>query len=178
MEWYQESLIQSAALLIIYFITKRITFQLINKTMFNQQLLKTRGAILKRVLNVVLMSLSLVFILLIWGVDKSELALFVGSTLTIVGVAFFAQWSLLSNITASAILFFNHPVRINDYISILEGKEYVIEGTITGIGLFFITLETEKGEELTLPNNVFIQKSILKKNNQDNRPVEPSDVNG
>jgi small-conductance mechanosensitive channel len=33
---------------------------------------------------------------------------------------------------------------------------------IIDIGLFFITLETPNGEELTLPNNLFIQKSIKK----------------
>ena len=49
---------------------------------------------------------------------------FLGSVLTVVGVAFFAQWSLLSNITSSIIIFFNHPVKLNDSIVILEGKDY------------------------------------------------------
>jgi small-conductance mechanosensitive channel len=97
---------------------------------------------------------------LIWGVNQSDLAVFVGSVLTVVGVAFFAQWSLLSNITSSIIIFFNHPVKLNDSIIILEGKDYGIEGKIIDIGLFFVKLETKESGEITLPNNVFILKSI------------------
>jgi small-conductance mechanosensitive channel len=123
-----------------------------------------RGEIIRKIINIIFLSIILAVISLIWGVKQSDLMLFIGSTLTIIGVAFFAQWSLLSNITSSIILFFNHPIRLNDSIAILEGKEYVIEGKIINIGIFFITLQTEEGEELTLPNNIFIQKSIKRKN--------------
>ncbi|PWJ38574.1 mechanosensitive ion channel domain-containing protein [Sediminitomix flava] len=99
----------------------------------------------------------------IWGVDQSELVVFLGSVLTIIGVAFFAQWSLLSNITSSIILFFSHPIRLNDSITILEGKEYELEGKVIDIGLFFVTVLTDEGDEIILPNNIFIQKSIKKR---------------
>ncbi len=67
---------------------------------------------------------------------------------------------MLSNITSSIILFFNHPVKLNDSIVILEAKDYVIEGRVINIGLFFITLQTKESGEITLPNNIFILKSI------------------
>jgi small-conductance mechanosensitive channel len=66
--------------------------------------------------------------------------------------------------TSSIIIFFSHSVKLNDSIMILEGKDYIIEGKVTNIGLFFVTLETNNKEEITLPNNIFIQKSIRKKN--------------
>jgi small-conductance mechanosensitive channel len=78
-------------------------------------------------------------------------------------VAFFAQWSILSNITSSIIIFFNHPVKLEDVICIMEAKEYEIEGRVSNIGLFFVTLKTQEGEEITLPNNIFVQKLIKKK---------------
>jgi len=43
----------------------------------------------------------------VWGFKQNEIALFASTILTAIGIgiAFFAQWSLLSNITSS-ILFF------------------------------------------------------------------------
>ncbi len=41
----------------------------------------------------------------VWGFKQNEIALFASTILTAIGIAFFSQWSLLSNITSS-ILFF------------------------------------------------------------------------
>jgi len=72
-----------------------------------------------------------------------------------VGVAFFAQWSILSNITSSEIIFFSHPVRIDDVVITMAGK-------VMDIVLFFVTLKTAEGQEITLPNNIFMQKMVKK----------------
>ena len=164
MELYQQKIIETAIVIFLYFLIRNLSSKIIEKNLSNQSLVSTRGVVIRKVVNFVLLSVSLIFIFLIWGVKQSDLALFIGSAITIVGVAFFAQWSLLSNITSSIILFFNHPIRINDSIVILEGKEYVLEGKVISIGIFFITLQTDEDEEITLPNNVFIQKSIKRKN--------------
>lgn len=173
MELYQQKIIETLITVVIYFVVKGILSKVIEKTLSNRRLIKSRGKVIRRVINIVLICICITFISLIWGVNQSELAVFIGSVLTIVGVAFFAQWSLLSNITSSIILFFNHPVRVDDSIAILEGKEYVIEGRVVNIGIFFVTLETVAGEVLTLPNNIFIQKSIQRKS--DNSPNVPLD---
>ena len=103
--------------------------------------------------------------MIIWGVKQSELAVFVGSILTIVGVAFFAQWSLLSNITSSIFLFFGHSIKIGDSITIMETKDYEIRGEILNIGLFFTKIKLiDSDDEITLPNNIFITKTIRKVN--------------
>jgi small-conductance mechanosensitive channel len=44
----------------------------------------------------------------------------------------------------------------------MEGKEYEIEGRVSNIGLFFVTLKTNENKEISLPNNIFIQKMIKK----------------
>jgi small-conductance mechanosensitive channel len=146
---------------------------------------KSRGEVIRRVVSVTLLLIFLTFIFLIWGVNQADLAIFIGSVLTVVGVAFFAQWSILSNITSSIIIFFNHPIKLEDSVTILEGKDYVLEGKVVHIGLFFITLETAEQEEVTLPNNVFIMKSVkkmshtsLKEANKEansETPTEPTD---
>lgn len=153
-------IIESVVVVAIYFILRKICFKIIDKTLIERFIQESRGVIIKRVINFSFLMICITFILLIWGVNQGDLGVFVGSVLTVVGVAFFAQWSILSNITSSVIIFFNHPVKLNDSIIILESKDYVIEGKVINIGLFFVTLKTNEAEEITLPNNIFIQKSI------------------
>ncbi|GGZ82885.1 hypothetical protein GCM10007028_20940 [Algibacter mikhailovii] len=133
---------------------------MIKKTLSEKLIQESRGILIRNIINLILTLMGIILIALVWGVKQADLAVFIGSVLTVVGVAFFAQWSILSNITSSIIIFFNHPVKLNDSIIILEGKDYVIEGKVANIGLFFVTLETEDSGEITLPNNLFILKSI------------------
>jgi len=100
--------------------------------------------------------------LLVWGVEQSKLVFFFTSLLTVLGIAFFAQWSIISNITSSIIIFFNHPVKIGDYIQVLD-KEFEIKGNVLDIGLFFLIIETEDHERVTIPSNVFMQKMIKRR---------------
>ena len=167
-------ILETVAVFLVFLVAQNIAFKIIDRTRNKRFLQKSRGKVLKRVINIISTSLSLIFILIIWGVKQADLAVFMGSVLTVVGVAFFAQWSILSNITSSIILFFNHPIRLNDSIMILEAKDYQIEGKVVHIGLFFITLKTSEDEEITLPNNIFISKSI-KKVGEGSSPEEVED---
>lgn len=155
--------IECAVVITCYIVTRIAFNKLIDKTMTDKFIQKSRGDFMKRIINFALLSIFLTIILLIWGVNQSDLLVFVGSVLTVIGVAMFAQWSILSNITSSIIIFFNHPVKLDDSIVIMEGKDYEIEGKVTNIGIFFITIEKETSEEITLPNNIFLQKMIRKK---------------
>jgi small-conductance mechanosensitive channel len=74
-------------------------------------------------------------------------------------VAFFAQWSLLSNITSSLLLFFNHPLKIGDTIKILD-KDCPVEGEIIDLTYFFIHLKKDNGEFITIPNSIILQKPV------------------
>jgi len=95
----------------------------------------------------------------IWGVDFNRLSVFISSVLAVLGVGFFAQWSLLSNLTASAILFFNHPVRIGSRIRILD-KDFELVGEVKDITGFYFFIKTDKGELITFPNSLIMQKGI------------------
>lgn len=160
MKIYYIKIFESVIAIAIYLILRKISLKVINRTLSEKLIHSSRGMIIKKVINITLSLIFLIITSLIWGVKQADLALFIGSVLTFVGVAFFAQWSLLSNITCSIILFFNHPVKLNDSIIILESKDYVIEGRVVDIGLFFVTLETKESGKITLPNNIFILKSI------------------
>lgn len=95
----------------------------------------------------------------IWGVDLRQFTVFISSLIAILGVGLFAHWSILSNLTASVILFFNHPVRIGDRICILD-KEFDLTGEVKDITGFYFLMKTDDGQNIILPNSLVIQKGI------------------
>ena len=147
---------------LLYFLARIALIKIIDRTVNNSLMQKTRGKIVKKVFQIILLAIISIFILTVWGVDQSELFMFMASLLTVIGIALFAQWSHLSNITSGIIIFFSHSVKLDDTISIID-KDYEVEGRISDIGLFFVKLKTKQGEEVSLPNNIFLQKMIKKK---------------
>lgn len=120
---------------------------------------QARILLTSKIVTILIYAFVFVVIAFIWGVDEKELMLFISSFLTILGIAFFAQWSILSNITAGLILFINYPVKIGDSITIME-KDNDVTGEIKDIGAFSITLKTDDGYFITLPNSLILQKMI------------------
>ncbi len=163
MEVFYIKFIETLVIIIAYILLRTTIIKLINKTMSNRLIQKSRGKLIKKAINVTLITIGIIFILIIWGVKQSDIAAYIGSILAVVGIAFFAQWSILSNVTSSIIIFFYHSVKIEDEITIMEAKDYEIEGRVSDVGLFFVTLKTKDKQEITLPNNIFIQKMIKKR---------------
>jgi len=154
-------IIEAAVAVLMYIIIKIASARYIDKVVINNVASKTRSKIVKKVINVTLISVFLILLLSIFGVDQSELAVFMGSVLTVIGIALFAQWSILSNITSGLIIFFNHSVKLDETITILD-KDYEIKGRISDIGLFFVILKTSENEQINIPNSVFLSKMIKK----------------
>lgn len=171
MEIYYTKIIESIIAITIFVVIRIVTTKLINKTIVNKVIQHSRSQLIKRAINTITMLIFFIILAVIWGVKQSELAVFVGSVLTIVGVAFFAQWSLLSNITSSIILFFGHSVKIGDAISIMETKDYEIRGEVLNIGLFFTKIKlNDTNDEITMPNNIYILKTVRKVGNLTDEP--------
>jgi small-conductance mechanosensitive channel len=118
-----------------------------------------RRKITMKLINILIFLMAVVVIAAIWGVNQSQLILFITSFLTVLGIALFAQWSLLSNITAGLILFLNHPLRLGDRIRVMD-KDYNIEGRVDDITYFFLHIRMDNGEKITMPNSVILQKTI------------------
>jgi small-conductance mechanosensitive channel len=152
-------IVQSAVviicLIIIQIIIRKLIGRVLNKYGFSLQ----RKKLTIRALLVASVLVGLVFFAGIWGVKQSQLLVFISSLLTLLGVGFFAQWSILSNITASIILFFSHPLKIGSQVRLLD-KDNPIEGKIEDITFFFVHIRTAENEHITIPNNVVLQKSI------------------
>jgi small-conductance mechanosensitive channel len=161
----EAQLIETAIALGAYVIARVLIHRSIDRTVANNKTSSTRGKVVKKAIDVGTLSILAAVIFSIYGVDQSELALFIGSVMTVVGVAFFAQWSILSNITSGIIIFFNHPVKLDDTLTVVD-KDYEVRGRISNIGLFFVTLKTTENEVITIPNSVFLQKMIKKQRDE------------
>ncbi|SFT43850.1 Mechanosensitive ion channel [Lishizhenia tianjinensis] len=120
---------------------------------------KERRKLINKAINLVLYIIAIVLILMVYSMDQSNLWVYISSFLTVLGVAFVAQWSLLSNITAAVLLFVNHPVKIGDEIEIVD-KEFPITGKVSDIGLFFLHIRISENEKVTLPNSVVFNKMV------------------
>ena len=155
----QFKIIESLIIILIGTIFKILITNSLRKIRVKFGFQKTRVLIINRIITFLVYTAVIVLIAFIWGVDEKQLIAYITSFLTILGIAFFAQWSILSNITAGLILYINYPVKIGDSITILE-KDNNITGEINDVGAFFITLKTEEGELITIPNGVILQKNI------------------
>lgn len=162
MEEYTLHLIESLVVIIAYFILKYVTKKATIRAARKFSKSKTRVKIVKKIIQLILITISLTLLFFIWGVEQSELLFFVSSLLTVLGIAFFAQWSIISNITATLIIFFNHPAKIGDEIEIFD-TDHPVKGKISDVGIFFVTVKSKEGGMITIPSNLFIQKMITKK---------------
>lgn len=161
---YVLKIIESIILLLLFLVFKRLFARIIDRfaQKFNYQ--STRVKLFKKLVAFMLLSIIAIIMLAIWGVNQEQLTVFVSSMITVLGIAFFAQWSILSNITSSIIIFFNHPITLGDELTILD-KEYDIKGKISDIGIFFITIKTLDNELISIPSSVLMQK-MIKRNNK------------
>jgi MscS family membrane protein len=109
--------------------------------------------------NLVLAIFLLILIGVIWDVNFKGISIYIASGFTVIGAALFANWSILSNITASIILFFYAPFKIGTKIEILDG-EHSLSGIVLDITWFSIQILSEDGNVISYPTNLAIQKPI------------------
>lgn len=157
---YYGKIIATLILIIVIYILRLIIRKVVLK--FTEYSLKSdnRSKLIIKYFNSLLNILFVIFIILLWGVDTAQLVTFVGAAITFIGVAFFAQWSVLSNFTAGVIMFFAFPFKIGDRIRI-QDKDFPIEAEIDDIKAFHTILITSEGERISYPNNLFLQKSVV-----------------
>lgn len=149
------TLITTVVFIIVSYIIKRLTKRYARASHLSEH----RTNLIAKYIDFFMMALYVVIIFAIWGLNANDLFAYLGTILTIIGVAFFAQWSILSNITSGIILFFSFPFRIGDVIKIHD-KDFPIEAQIEDIKAFHTILKTRDGELITYPNSLLLQKGV------------------
>ena len=153
-----ETVVLGAVVVSVKLLARSSVNRLLNKMDFDLK----RKQITHRIINLFLTIFVVTVLAAIWNIHRDQLIVFMTSVVTVLGIAFFAQWSILSNITSSLILFFNHPMKIGQRIRVVD-KEYDISGELIDISFFFLYIKNDDGELITIPNTIVLQKTIVTK---------------
>lgn len=156
---YIKEEISTGILLLIVFLSRTFVSKIIRRYAKTSEIIERRTNLVIKYINVLITILFFITLILIWGVQAKDIFITISSVATVIGVAMFAQWSILSNITSGIILFFSFPFKIGDVI-LIHDKDYLVEGEIEDIGAFHVTLRSKEGEVVIYPNNLFFQKGI------------------
>lgn len=83
----------------------------------------------------------------------------------VAAVAFFAIWSVLSNMFCALLIFTMGPFRIGDTVEVIDSADKPgVKGRVIAINLFYTTLqdlaEDAAGALLQVPNSLFFQRSV------------------
>ncbi|MFV5692088.1 mechanosensitive ion channel domain-containing protein [Flavobacterium sp. LT1R49] len=170
---YTKELIATGILVILFVLLRIITSKLVRRYAKSSRTIEHRTNLVIKYIHLFINILAISALIIIWGVQTKDIFIGLTSITTVVGVAMFAQWSILSNITSGIILFFSFPFKIGDVIKIHD-KDFPIEAEIEDIGAFHVFLKTNDGEMVIFPNNLLLQKgiSILKTHFEDKEFVD------
>ncbi|MFA7446185.1 MAG: mechanosensitive ion channel family protein [Flavobacteriaceae bacterium] len=159
-ENYNQQIVATLITVVVFFVLRAFFSSIVKKVGKKSELSEARTNLVWKYINMLISTLTIVALVTIWGVGGEDIFLVISSVLTIIGVAFFAQWSILSNVTAGIILFFSFPFKIGDRIRIMD-KDFPVEAEIEDIKSFYTLLKTADGEEIAFPNNLLLQKGIV-----------------
>ena len=123
-------------------------------------LLPLRGA-----LRWLIMGSALMLALEHLGVSAGVLWAALSGFVAVAAVAFFAVWSVLSNLFCAVLIFTIAPFRLGDRVEVLEAADKPgAKGRVIAINLLYTTLEEDAeagtGALVQIPNSLFFQKVV------------------
>lgn len=147
-------------LCVVFLLCRRFIGKLITTMAQQKSVSPYRIKYITKTLNLALTVFFILVLSLFMGIEYHQLSLFLSSIFAVIGVALFAQWSILSNITASLIIFFGFPYRVGDRIKVVD-KDDDIQGVVEEISLFHVMIRRNQ-ELITYPNTLILQKAVIK----------------
>lgn len=113
--------------------------------------------VLGRALNAMLWVLAFLLILGFWGIGVGGLWALLASISAVIGVGFFATWTMVSNITAFFFITTWRPFQLGDVVEVIpEG----LKGRVINRNMMFVELAEEAGAMIQIPNNLIFQRMI------------------
>jgi small-conductance mechanosensitive channel len=178
---HQNELLATLITVVVLLIIKFISNKTVHKIGRISDIVEARTILITKYISASLTFIGLAAMSFIWSVNLKDLGLLFSSVFAVIGVALFAQWSILSNITSGVILFFSFPFKIGDRIKIMDKEILEFEKdnhgifVIEDIRAFHVHLRNPAGELLTYPNNLMLQKAVSLINDYDDA-YEDSDA--
>ncbi len=126
-----------------------------------QLLMPLRGG-----LRWLIMGSALIFVLERLGVSATVLWTALSGFVAVAAVAFFAMWSVLSNLLCAILIFTVGPFRLGDVVELVDTVDKPgVKGRVVAINLLYTTLiEVEEagtgGVTVQVPNSLFFQRSV------------------
>ena len=158
-EQYLRQEIATGLVILVVIIFRLIVTKAVKSYAKSHTVMEKRTNLVIKYIHLLISILAIISLIVIWGVQKNDILITISSIATVVGVAMFAQWSILSNITSGIILFFSFPFKIGDIIKVHD-KDFNIEAEIIDITAFHTDLMTQDGERIVYPNSLLLQKGI------------------
>lgn len=158
-ESHQEKLILAVSVFVIFIFINWGINLFINRIGKRSNKNEIRGKLISRYSSFFLFLLLFMIESIIFGARWDDISLVFSSVFAILGIALFANWSILSNVTSGVIMFFSFPYKVGDKIEIHD-KDYPIKGIIEDIHTFQLHLRLESGDLVTYPNNLILQKAV------------------
>jgi small-conductance mechanosensitive channel len=156
---YIREVIITLFVLVILIIVRLLIAKIVKRFARISEILEHRTRLVIKYFNILIGTIAIITLFVIWGVKPENIVLVTSSIFAVIGVAMFAQWSILSNVTSGIILFFSAPFKIGDTIKIHD-KDFPIEAEIEDIRGFHTYLKTKEGEIITYPNSLLLQKGV------------------
>ncbi|WP_396601518.1 mechanosensitive ion channel domain-containing protein [Algibacter sp. R77976] len=156
---FEKELIITGIVLLSLLIIRFIIHFTITKVARKNGINDARIRLIRRYITVFLFIIALLIEALVFGAQFEDLAVIFSSVFAIIGIALFAIWSILSNITSGIIMFFNFPYKVGDKIAIHD-KDFPITAIIEDIRAFQLHLRIDNGDLVTYPNNLMLQKAV------------------
>ncbi|AKC88031.1 mechanosensitive ion channel family protein [Pseudoxanthomonas suwonensis] len=152
---------------LVAWLLQRLVRAAVRRLMSRRGLPPEMAAVLRRVSATLIAFAALLLVLERLGVSGTVLWTAFTGFAAVGAVAFFAAWSVLSNIFCTVLIFSTRPFRLYDHIEVLEnGEKPGLKGRVIDINLIYTTLlevgtgASEEGSVLQIPNNLFFQRTV------------------
>lgn len=108
---------------------------------------------------------AMIMVLERFGVSATVLWTAFSGFVAVAAIAFFAIWSVLSNLLCAVLIMTVGPFRLGDVVELVESLDKpIVKGRVIDINLLYTTLEeaSESGTDaiVQVPNSLFFQKVV------------------
>jgi small-conductance mechanosensitive channel len=158
--------LQTALIVIAALVLRAVIHRFINRLGQDKHLPLEMVVGSRRLVSVLVFGAALLLVLDRMGVSGTVLWTAFTGFAAVAAVAFFAAWSVLSNIFCAVLIYTTRPFGLHDQVELLEnGDKPGLGGEVMDINLIYTTLKEKVAEDqdpsyLRVPNSLFFQRTV------------------
>ena len=150
--------------LAVAWLLQRLVRAVVRRLVANRGLPLEMATVMRRVSATLISCAAVLLVLERMGVSGTVLWTAFTGFAAVAAVAFFAAWSVLTNLFCALLIVLTRPFRLYDHIELVEsGDKPGLRGRVVDMNLIYVTLqETHPGggdSVLRVPNSLFFQRA-------------------